>query len=519
RVPPTPFLPQLLEICRDPAGRTPGVLELLGSLRQGPAVREALDAWREEELAGMDAADDLDTYRRHEWRAKALVLASGPDPPQELARILRRSLASSPILGEGERHVRELPKVCAALLGTTSEGRVELKEFLGTDVARRTRIEAALQITGDARMVKFHGRALGPLIAGYPHADSELGLRILEAAGRVGLLRGLEFLEDAVADPRADLERRLGALSALGRMGADRALVRAGLRDPNPELVREAARLLGIHGGLDARTALRGAWSALRARRGTQDERPSDRLLAGEFLLALATAGDLSPRELGLCFEEPLHRAGQDLAARFAGEHLPATEFQWRTELDLARLLVRRGRLDDVLAAAGAFGRADGRLLVRLAALAAEGQEVQPARALARAAFAALAGEAPAERLEPNRTEVLALLVELAVRAQDWEAAGAWADRLYLEARLARGLLAGLEPAFPAFDRRAGRDPWADLDAARHQARAWAALERKDLSAARDLVRTAGRHLGISRSARKAQVALQAALGESTTAR
>ncbi len=139
---------------------------------------------------------------------------------------------------------------------------------------------------------------------------------------------------------------------------------------------------------------------------------------------------------------------------------------------------------------------------------------MEPARALAGAAFAALAGEAHGSGLQLGRTRVLVLLLELAVRAVDWETASAWADRLYVEARLTRGLLAGLDPAFPAFDRRAGRDPWADLDAARHQARAWAALDRGDRSAAEDLARIARRHLGASRSARKAQAVLEAALRE-----
>jgi len=511
RVPPEPFLPDLLALCQDPAGRTEGVLELLGLFRERVEVRDSLRAWRDGSLASMEAAGDLATYRRHEWRAKALVLAIGPDAVPELAGVLRRSLASRPILAGSEQHERELPKVCAGLLGASAEGRAELTGFLGAQVARRTRIEAAIQLAGDGRSAQIQPEVLRVLTDGYPHTDSELGVRVLEAAGRSPLPAAESFLEAAAADRRADLDRRFGALVALARRGAAAALVRAGLRDRNPEVVREAVRLLGLVGGDVARPALRQAWSSRRARLGTDEERSSDRLLAVESLVAAIEADALRVGELGLWFEEPLGHAAANLGARFAGEHLPSIEFQWRSELELVGLLARKQRLDVALTGAGAYWRADGRLLARLAE---EAGPADAAQALALAASVALAGEPPAEGREEQRTRVAILLMELAVRSEDWEAAGAWADRLYLEARLARGLLDGLEPAFPAFDRRAGLDPWADLGAARHQARAWAALDRGDRAAAGDLARIARRHLGASLSAREAQAVLEAALRE-----
>lgn len=516
--PPTPFRDDLLALCQRVDRRTAPVIELLGLLRDDGVVAAALGRWLEEALAGMERARDREPYATHEWRAKALVLALGRVALDPLESALVRGLAArpppSPLGPGGERHHPELPKTCASLLGKTAAGRARLVRFLGPEVRRRTRVEAAIFVAPDPHLVGARPAALAALLEGDAHSDSELGVRVLAAIGRTPGPEALAHLEGRAREEGHPLERRLAAVDALaarasraaaGEVGARAALVRVLAEARVSEVWLAAAGVLGSVGGGEAAAALRAEWTRRRAR-------GEDPALVDELLVPLMDAGGLAREDLGLPFQRALAAAPGDLAGRLAGQIQAAPSFRWRVELAAAERLARDGELSAALDAAGPWWRMDGELLLELGTRAREAGEGEAARRLLLAARVALLGEPPTRATRGRGDRAALGLAALAGERRDWDGAAAWAQELLGSLRRGGGPSSSLAEALGRFDRPAGVDPAADLAAAVVQARAWGALERGDPEVARALARRARGLLGASRAARDAQARLETAL-------
>jgi len=505
-----PFRADLLALCAEPSGRTQPVLELVGALRRDSQVAALLAGWLGEALGGLEDASDLESYRRHEGRAKAIVLALGDGALEALEEALRRALAAPPFLAQGEEHHPELTKTCCVLLGRSRAGRERLAAFLGREVQARARTEAAIQLAGDDELEEAQPGALTALVEGYSRSDSELGVRMLAAVGRLRgsplAPRASSFLVAVAADDDDDLERRVAAVDALVALGRDGDL--AGLLPlaSNPEVLFAVAQGLGSLGTPRGELALRSALEEARRR--------SASTRAGELLLALARSAELTAGELASVLESALALAAGDLRVRFRGGRSAATGFRWRHEIGIAQALAQRGGLDELLAAAGPWWRLDGRLLGVLTVAAREGGDRALALRLADAAQAAIEGEAPAEDLDRIRCRLELARLQLAAEEGDGTALAYCSGRLWARMRLSTRRSATLENALGVFDRRLGVDPVANLDAARWQARAQAALARGDRERALECANQAASRMGASQRARRAQEELSAALSE-----
>ncbi|MDA1267320.1 MAG: hypothetical protein O2816_19740, partial [Planctomycetota bacterium] len=129
-----------------------------------------------------------------------------------------------------------------------------------------------------------------------------------------------------------------------------------------------------------------------------------------------------------------------------------------------------------------------------------------------RAAGIATAGERISDGWWNRGAEIALGSLQVATELGDHAAIATWTTALWADQRLIERRIAALEDALGTFDRRAGSDPAANLDAGRFQARAWSAMAAGHFDQARALAAQAAPRVGGSRRAQESQAALVAAL-------
>jgi hypothetical protein len=438
---------------------------------------------------------------------------------------LRRSLAVSPPGVGAREYAAELPKFLVAALGRHAAGRAGLIEWLDATIPTRVRVEAAIQSTrGDATSATALAGAC--LAQDFAACDSELGVRVLEALGRVADEQARSFLYGVIAEEAQAFELRLAALDTLASLG-DRERLELVLREVGaPDLRVSAARALGRGrdpeglAWLEAQLELRRSDFLASGHAALED---AEALCAGEFLLALVRRDALPLHWTPLILARPTARATARLAQRFRGESAARVEFTWGLELDLVHDLARSGRLAEVLDADTNWTALDGRLLAALSARAVEGvRQAQgedrkrrgwlACERLARAAGIALAGEASAVDLGALEVELRLRLLLTAEERDAWDAHAAGAQRL-LDGWLLGDLPdRAVENALGTRCLKEGVDAAARLRSAREQALAHAAVLRGEPSAACAHARRAAELVGASIDAAHAQARLEAML-------
>lgn len=509
---PTPFREGLLTLCADPTRRTSSLLELLGSFEDDAGVREALRSWLEEALVGLEASRTPVEWRAHEARAAALVEALGPGEVQEVAGALGRVLAAPPPLPSGARHDPELSKRCAALLGRTTAGRARLLPHLARGTENRVRIEAGIQLVTAGEPEHARAAAVTALVEGFARCDAELGGRVLRALGRSADPAAAALLDEVVRAGGRGLDLRLTAVDALARQGELARLRAAFTAVGDPEVLSSLAAALARSGDPEAVADLRTRWTAARARAAAPDASAVDLHLAGELLVAVVSAGELPSGERGLVLGGALVRAPQDLTARFRRTRTAATGFRWRAELRACELAAARGELGAWLDESGPYWRLDGDLLLALADAARGAGDVALAYRLVSAAEVATAGEPISDGWWNRRARLAIAGLQLATELGDSAGVEARSATLWGDMRLIDRRIAAREDALGQFDRSAGLDPVANLDAGRLQARAWQALAAGDHGQARACADRAAARIGASLRAREGQALLAAAL-------
>ncbi|MAG61942.1 hypothetical protein CMO84_00275 [Candidatus Woesearchaeota archaeon] len=505
-----PFLPDLLELCAMPSGRTPPVLELLGPFREREEVRATLESWHEEALVELEQADSGPSYRAAQWRGKAIALALGSRSAGNLKEGLVRVIASPPgpdfFVEATLPYDPEWSKTLAGLLAKSAEGRRDLLRFLGPATPRRVRVEAGIGLVAHGEGARI---AEGVLFKDYPGCDVDLGMRVLEALGASDSNDARSFLVDVVLDADDAMERRLAAQDALARTEDLQEIL---LRTQQPELILNAVSALGARaeaGESGVGELLFIALARVESRVGSDRERASDGQVAGELLLACIRSGAGGSALERRAFAGALEASGADLKERFRGLRPAATEFRFRLELTAAEALAKRGRLGGALTDAGDWERLDGRLLFELAQLDARGEW---GSALLRAARVALQGEPVGTDTVGLLDRVVWLGYRLGVERGDWAGVGESVSWLLLETLLRGSRSQGFGERLGRFDRRSGVDPFADLGAAALQARGWEALAQGDRSRARALAAQAQVWLGGSDKARAGQAELMEAV-------
>ncbi len=510
------LLASWIELGRAGGERRAAVCELLaGADAAGPEaseVRAALLAWLREDLARVAAGarPERALEQRVQAELRALArLAPAPDPldaadalTAEFAAALELSLGRSPEIG----------KVAAAALGRSVAGSRVLEQHLRAgDLAhegdRRTRIEVCL-VLARAPEAEPRAAACEQLLADREGAAWDLRERMLRALGTSGLAPVQAELARLALTPGLEPVERVELALLLAEQ--DGPAARAALRDLARDGFELEARRVALRalGALGDEQALLPMFAALRRDElaGAADELP---LVRGELLVAVAT---LAAAPAGLCEEwlrAPLARAPHDLAQRFAGAELAATEFAWRHELELAAVLARARAAGECLASAGAWERLDARTLLALGE-ALEEHDPESAQRLFAAGAIGLAGEPDTEAglLAHAHARRLALVWRLG----HWEAAAALAAQVLAARR--DGALAERDWArlFGAFERTAGIDPDARVRALLWQARARLALARGAPEQARAAAARAARACGLSRLAHEVQAELEAEL-------
>ncbi|GEM_PF-2358617 len=510
-----PFLPDLLELCATPTGRTAPILELFAPFQDRETVQSVLQGWLAEALVELENASDGESYRAAQWRGKAIALALGPRPATVYARTLKRVIAAPPGTDFfSERSVAfdpEWSKTLAGLLARSAEGRAHLAQFLGPDTPRRIRVEAGIGLLsggGDTSVAEE------VLRRDYKGCDVDLGMRVLTALGRSSTVVTRGFLVNVVLNPSESMEERLAGLDVFTRT-EDLQAVLLGVRQA--ELILNAVdglRRLAESGDASAANFLVNALDRVERRAGSAQERHSDSQVAGELLLACIRSGAGGEALEGRCFAGAMQATGADLVERFRGRRPAATEFRFRLELTAAKALAERGRLGAALAHVGEWGRLDGRLLLELARVAEREGQLDECSSLLQAARVSMLGE-PLATDTPELLDRATLVgYRQAVRAERWDDVSNGASRM-LAATILRGVRSQVfESQLGRFDRRLGVDPFADLGSARLQAAAWAALEGGDREGALELVEQAEVWLGASARAHRGQARLREAVEE-----
>jgi len=400
------------------AART-AACELLAGFEGDAGAVAALAGWLAADLAAFAAAP-----AEHEGlvqaELRALARASQGAAREELAAALQAALGRS----------TEVGKVAAAGLGRSAAGRARLGALLAAgalaaDADRRTRIEACLALARAAEP-QLCEPAVARLLADHAQAAWDLRQRMLEALAESGCAAAEEGLLALAA--RAELEpvERMTLATLLARRGGPRAAAAlAELARGAHDLESRRVAVAGLAGlGAGERLDELARELAAGALPGGAEELA---LLASDLRLARAR---LAPGRW-VCAEwlrAPAARAAADLVARFRGEELPAPEFEWRHELELARVLAAGGGLDACLADLAQLERLDGRLLVALGETARAAGRAAQADELYALATIALLGERdpPRERL----AWVLARRLALARAAEDAPRVAALAPRV-----------------------------------------------------------------------------------------
>ena len=180
-----PFRDALLELGEEPDRDRRQVLELLEPFAGDEGVRARLEAWLAQDQDLL--AEARGNGRRHvELRVMALVRALGEVAGEEALPALQGALARS--VGVST----DVGKTAAAVLGRWPAGRAVLAGFLGPEVDRRTRIEAAIALAAEGGEP-----AVAVLVEDYRGAAWDLRGRMLAALARSPSPGALAFLARA----------------------------------------------------------------------------------------------------------------------------------------------------------------------------------------------------------------------------------------------------------------------------------------------------------------------------------
>jgi hypothetical protein len=494
-----PFRGELLAIGREERASRAAATELLGAFADDPDVARELQAWLERELSDLPSAP-AESLQASELRTQGILRAlerieGDRSVPQVLAALERVRDVSV-----------QVGKIAVGLLGKSAAGRERLPSWLEPDVPRRLRVEASLALApeGDAR-------ALAALIEDYPFCDWELRSRALRAMQVLRDAHSQEFLAALLAREGADAVERAGAIEALAlrdSVAALRALELAA--DAEDFEVRRAA--IGALGAREPRLLL----ERLRRIEGSPQLGEAQLAEREALLVALGRNGELGEEVEQAFLRLPMADGERALAQRFLGQSLPAPDFAWRAELELAEAFARAEKLEAVLAHAGPWWRMDGRFLLELsrrARRAGTGDGARSSEWLGRAGLIALRGEAAVEGRAEAEFAARWELFEMAEAWGEWSSARIWADAVQ------RSWLAGgidereFVARIGAFDPRAGVDGGARVRSAALQVRARVELEQGRRAAANELAQRARAEVGASREARARQEELERALG------
>jgi len=497
----TPFRGDLLGLASEDRRARPRAVEVLEAFLGDAEIASAIQGWLAEELGALAQLEDASRHAA-ELRANALVRAlhrlQGEAAVPALAEVLARTRTGS----------LEVAKLAAWALGQSAAGREVLRGWLGSDVPRRLRIEAALALApvGSAQAVDV-------LIEDYPFCDRELKDRALRAFAPLRDGTSLRFTAELARSAAAEVEHRMLAIEALLARGADppalAALERAVEAAPDTDSRRAAIEALGKIGGAAAREFLLSRLASLERDPAPGVPRGDREIAEREALLAaLGDAGAFEAEVRRAWLEAPFASAARDLQVRFEGRRLAATEFAWRAELDYAGDLARAGRLGSALDESGPWWRLDARLLVQMAAVARAG-ELDAARRLVEAGIAGLHGEGEGEDTLTLLFQGRLARIGIAEARRDWRALAHHLGEM-LDGFVARRVPErAWRREFGEYLPARGVDPTGRLESARLQALARAALEEGERAEARRLAQLARARLGASRAAMEAQETLE----------
>jgi len=505
------FRDDLMALGAHPDHRRPPAAELLAPFRGDARVRGVLESWLREDLPRHAEAlrtGDAEASDEAERRIQAVVRALGEQSPEASCPAIEEALAHS--IGRST----EVGKAAAGALGATRGGRERLGAWLGDEVDRRTRVEAAIALASHEDGAD-RSLATGVLIRDYAFAAWDLRVRMLPALGAAGNEQALAFLREQVREgaPEARITA-LHELAARGGPDAGRFLEDTARRTGDLDTRRLAVRLLAEIDDAEVVAPLARMYSELGAGTFGAEYTPEELVLLRSDLLTALGATGAFPAELeGEWLAAPLAAAAAELTSRFLGKDLASRHFVWAGEIELSEHLARSGRIGRALRRSGSWWRLDGRLLVALAEKAAAVPDEDAARVaweLYRAGIIALSGEH--DRNEKRLGLARCQLVARAWKAKRWEAFERLASALLCDHR------SGLLPdtvwtrVFGVEDLPRGVDPRARLESAVWQARAYSALDRGDDPAARRFAEEAAGRVGRSRAAAGEQERLEVAL-------
>ena len=500
-----PFREDLMRLCAQGRDET-SIFELLGGFQDDAEVFVLLNQTLQTTLQELGDEDSDALYHDVEARARHLVRALVRVDQEAavlplLAALEAQEAAPPPETDFGTRRWRLAKSSLAGLVRTETGRRAADDRLRDPSVERRIRIEAALLRASASSEARAYLRDE------LDHLDSVLAERAL---------REFEHGDDDWIDPLLD---------SIARFEFEGSL-------PD-ELATLAIEMLGERGRVGALAALAGEpelahdlfWALLgQIERGTQlaDSESLQRALAERFegelrrgrreravavLAALARVGPLPPAAIEHAFDGPREAAAADLRQRFQGERGPDVQSRWRSELRLAEVLTERDGLREVLFARGDRMDPwmwDARLL---AAFSRRAAGTTLAADLGDAARIGLMGEGPT----PDRVaETTALELAVPLDENGEPDLARWlktVDRLALAARVRgpRDVSRWLEFSDP----RSSMDPWARLEALRHQIRAHLALDAGDVDLAQQALDRGHGPAQRSRSAQAEQDRIQ----------
>jgi hypothetical protein len=222
-------------------------------------------------------------------------------------------------------------KIAVWTLGQDERGRARLTPWLGPDVPRRLRVEAAL-----ARAPFGDERAIEVLAEDWNGCDFDLRTRALKAWATSATEAGRAQLARIALDAQQPELLRETALDSLAKWVPAQFEVLATVAvDRNLDLRRHALLLLGSCDDPRAVVWLR---ERLKAHAGALDtpEQRTIREMERETIWAALAEAHAVPAELEQWLAAPLRGAGAGARARFVGQAQGETEFAWRAELGLA---------------------------------------------------------------------------------------------------------------------------------------------------------------------------------------
>ncbi|MEM9800018.1 MAG: hypothetical protein AAGA20_06805 [Planctomycetota bacterium] len=547
------FRDVVIDLVEDPATREPTVIELLATFDGDPESSALASAVLAESVAVIVAEPTYLGRLRADSDAAAaarvLHRRLGTGAVEAIVDALSRS--AEPMNGEASRDDArpQLPKTAAGLLGRTDAGRRRLPAFLGDDVPRRVRFEAALQLAKFTRDDPALARRVGErLVADFDGVDGTLRMRAVAALGALGAPPEPDgvtaFLERLAQPGTGDGAERLAAIEALGERGNARALLRlvegvvanesAGLDDLAAASI--AARALGPTLARDETTRAALGLDRAVAAELERDDLPELRsislvelrgALLGSLVLAHGRLGEADGREvLGEVLERPLAAARSDLGRRFDGEDLADARFRWRAELEaFERVAGSPDLVDDVTSEVARQGRSlselDGRLQLVLGDLvvtAAPGD--QRGLELLSSGLFAVAGEPPSREAARDLALGRAALGRASLTAAEvgggtpgqWRLAALQAALLVVDVRRERVRRTLLDQLIGTDDPTIPRDAEARLVALARTFRGRAALAEGDLVGARAWATAADRWARLDVGASEELTELKAAI-------